>query len=87
MAKNNVKFKNTTHFKKNILFFSPAKGNHLWQFLWELLQNPEHKDIVRWENKQQKIFKLLNSRRVAQLWGIRKRNPEMTYDKMSRGIR
>ncbi|XP_045480060.1 DNA-binding protein D-ETS-4 [Harmonia axyridis] len=61
---------------------------HLWQFLKELLQNPQtHGSCIRWLDRAKGIFKIEDSVKVARLWGRRKNRPAMNYDKLSRSIR
>ncbi|ELK34968.1 ETS-related transcription factor Elf-3 [Myotis davidii] len=42
---------------------------------------------MRWENRQEGVFKFLRSEAVAQLWGQKKKNSSMTYEKLSRAMR
>ncbi|XP_061555227.1 LOW QUALITY PROTEIN: SAM pointed domain-containing Ets transcription factor-like [Phycodurus eques] len=66
----------------------PSQPIHLWQFLQELLLKPHnYSRCIRWINKENGIFKIEDSSRVARLWGIRKNRPAMNYDKLSRSIR
>ncbi|NXX65820.1 ELK4 protein, partial [Spizella passerina] len=58
----------------------------LWQFLLQLLQEPQNKDIICWTSNDGE-FKLLQAEEVARLWGIRKNKPSMNYDKLSRALR
>jgi hypothetical protein len=61
---------------------------HLWQFLKELLSQPQlYGSCIRWLDRQKGIFKIEDSVRVARLWGKRKNRPAMNYDKLSRSIR
>ncbi|XP_017005885.3 DNA-binding protein D-ETS-4 isoform X1 [Drosophila takahashii] len=61
---------------------------HLWQFLKELLANPQvNGTAIRWIDRSKGIFKIEDSVRVAKLWGRRKNRPAMNYDKLSRSIR
>jgi SAM pointed domain-containing ETS transcription factor len=61
---------------------------HLWQFLKELLSQPQmHSSCIRWLDRSQGVFKIEDSVRVALLWGRRKNRPAMNYDKLSRSIR
>ncbi|XP_076471451.1 uncharacterized protein LOC143301212 [Babylonia areolata] len=67
---------------------SQSKGNHLWEFIRDLLQNPVfNPSLVRWEDRAQGVFKFVQSEAVAQLWGRKKNNPQMTYEKLSRAMR
>jgi hypothetical protein len=64
------------------------QGNHLWQFLKELLLQPYmYQNCIRWLDRTKGIFKIEDSVRVAKLWGQRKNRPAMNYDKLSRSIR
>ncbi|XP_055000517.1 ETS domain-containing protein Elk-4 isoform X2 [Sorex araneus] len=58
----------------------------LWQFLLQLLQDPQHKNTICWTSNDGE-FKLLQAEEVARLWGIRKNKPNMNYDKLSRALR
>ncbi|XP_037353919.1 ETS domain-containing protein Elk-4 [Talpa occidentalis] len=58
----------------------------LWQFLLQLLQEPQHKNMICWTSNNGE-FKLLQAEEVARLWGIRKNKPNMNYDKLSRALR
>lgn len=61
---------------------------HLWQFLKELLSNPQdHGAAIRWLDRNKGVFKIEDSVMVAGLWGKRKNRPAMNYDKLSRSIR
>ena len=66
------------------------RGSHLWEFMLQLLlsnrsQGPNR--IVQWEDKQHGVFRILDSKRVAELWGQQKNNNKMTYEKLSRALR
>ncbi|CAD5124926.1 DgyrCDS13170 [Dimorphilus gyrociliatus] len=58
----------------------------LWQFLFELLRNGTHKDLIQWVNNDGE-FKLVDAEKVAKLWGMRKNKVNMNYDKLSRALR
>lgn len=58
----------------------------LWQFLLDILTDPEHVDIIKWVG-QDGEFKLADPERVARLWGERKNKPAMNYEKLSRALR
>lgn len=61
---------------------------HLWQFLKELLTQPQiYGSCIRWLDRPKGVFKIEDSVRVARLWGRRKNRPAMNYDKLSRSIR
>ena len=61
---------------------------HLWQFVKELLLQPQlYSASIHWVDREQGIFKIVDSNRVATLWGKRKTRPAMNYDKLSRSLR
>ncbi|OWF46540.1 uncharacterized protein LOC110455599 [Mizuhopecten yessoensis] len=62
---------------------------HLWEFIRDLLQNPEHcPKIIKWEDEDEGIFRVLKSTEVANEWGSMKKNKtKMTYEKLSRSLR
>ncbi len=65
-----------------------SKTGHLWQFLLELLCDARFSPrLIKWENRSQGIFRIVNSTAVANLWGQKKNNPNMNYEKLSRAIR
>lgn len=43
--------------------------------------------IIRWENRDDGVFRIIDSKLMAQLWGRRKHNSTMTYEKLSRALR
>ncbi|XP_015930868.1 ETS homologous factor isoform X2 [Parasteatoda tepidariorum] len=66
-----------------------GKGSgKLWEFIRDLLLNPAtNPSMIRWERREDGIFKFVQSDKVARLWGDRKQNPRMTYEKLSRAMR
>ncbi|XP_021538145.1 ETS-related transcription factor Elf-3 [Neomonachus schauinslandi] len=64
------------------------RGTHLWEFIRDILIHPElNEGLMKWENRQEGVFKFLRSEAVAQLWGQKKKNSSMTYEKLSRAMR
>ncbi|XP_040078437.1 ETS homologous factor isoform X9 [Ixodes scapularis] len=60
----------------------------LWEFIRDLLLNPTtNPSLIRWERREDGIFKFVQSDKVAKMWGDRKQNPRMTYEKLSRAMR
>nr|QWF36731.1 E74-like ETS transcription factor 3 isoform 9 [Homo sapiens] len=67
--------------------FAP-RGTHLWEFIRDILIHPElNEGLMKWENRHEGVFKFLRSEAVAQLWGQKKKNSNMTYEKLSRAMR
>ncbi|XP_068082864.1 ETS-related transcription factor Elf-5 [Anabrus simplex] len=59
----------------------------LWPFLRDLLKSGKNSEAIDWVQRDKGIFKVKDSRKLAQLWGERKNNPNMNYEKMSRTLR
>ncbi|KAM4721907.1 ETS-related transcription factor Elf-5 [Rhinophrynus dorsalis] len=65
-----------------------TSGSHLWEFLRDLLLSPEENNgILDWEDQSQGIFRVVKSEALARMWGKRKRNDKMNYEKLSRALR
>ncbi|KAJ8265895.1 hypothetical protein COCON_G00149940 [Conger conger] len=65
-----------------------ARGTHLWEFIRDILVHPEQNNgLMKWEDRREGVFKFLKSEAVAKLWGQRKRNSSMNYEKLSRAMR
>ena len=80
--------------ESNYTHFLPSSSQsqsgqiQLWQFLLELLSNPEkHSQVICWEKNRGGEFRLIDPDDVAKLWGVRKNKPNMNYDKLSRALR
>jgi hypothetical protein len=43
-----------------------------------------HSGSIHWVDRDKGVFKIVDSVRVAHLWGKRKNRPAMNYDKLSR---
>ncbi|XP_066439600.1 ETS homologous factor isoform X2 [Eleutherodactylus coqui] len=64
------------------------RGTHLWEFIRDILLTPEkNPGLIRWEDRSEGVFRFLKSEAVAQLWGKKKNNNSMTYEKLSRAMR
>ncbi|XP_075051759.1 ETS-related transcription factor Elf-3 isoform X2 [Mixophyes fleayi] len=65
-----------------------ARGTHLWEFIRDILLQPDlNEGLLKWEDRSEGVFKFLRSEAVAQLWGQKKKNSSMTYEKLSRAMR
>jgi len=82
------------------VFLLEMKVFHLWEFIHELLNvselqqqamhrgcEPNQVAPVIWESKEQGVFRVVDSKRLAKLWGEHKHNKTMTYEKLSRSLR
>ncbi|XP_008850585.1 ETS-related transcription factor Elf-5 isoform X3 [Nannospalax galili] len=64
------------------------QSSHLWEFVRDLLLSPdENCGILEWEDREQGIFRVVKSEALAKMWGQRKKNDRMTYEKLSRALR
>lgn len=64
------------------------RGTHLWEFIRDILLYPDRNPgLIKWEDRTEGVFRFLKSEAVAQLWGKRKNNSSMTYEKLSRAMR
>lgn len=59
----------------------------LWRFLLNLLEDPRNSPCIHWVQRDEGIFRILNTDWLARLWGRRHGNPRMTYEKMARAMR
>ncbi|ESO05956.1 hypothetical protein HELRODRAFT_63872, partial [Helobdella robusta] len=67
-----------------------TKSTHLWRFMRDLLDDPQFNPVyIKWENREKGVFRIVpgQSKNIARLWGMKKNNPTMTFDKMSRSLR
>lgn len=78
------------NFKLTVPLCSSAapRGTHLWEFIRDILMHPEkNQGLMKWEDRREGVFKFLKSEAVAQMWGQKKKNSSMTYEKLSRAMR
>ncbi|NWI55648.1 ETV7 factor, partial [Calyptomena viridis] len=59
----------------------------LWIYIFQLLSDSRYEPYIRWEDKGNKVFRVVNPNGLAQLWGNHKNRMNMTYEKMSRALR
>uniref|UniRef100_A0A8C1NRA5 E74-like factor 3 (ets domain transcription factor, epithelial-specific ) n=1 Tax=Cyprinus carpio TaxID=7962 RepID=A0A8C1NRA5_CYPCA len=76
------------HFIQSKKSKHAPRGTHLWEFIRDILIHPEkNHGLMKWEDRRDGVFKFLKSEAVAQLWGQKKKNSSMTYEKLSRAMR
>ncbi|XP_041639367.1 ETS-related transcription factor Elf-3 isoform X2 [Cheilinus undulatus] len=64
------------------------RGIHLWEFIRDILIHPDrNQGLMKWEDRREGVFKFIKSEAVAQMWGQKKKNSSMTYEKLSRAMR
>ncbi|NXI05064.1 ETV7 factor, partial [Pachycephala philippinensis] len=59
----------------------------LWEYVYQLLCDRRYEPYIRWEDRDAKVFRVVNPNGLAQLWGNHKNRMNMTYEKMSRALR
>ncbi|XP_008061185.1 transcription factor ETV7 [Carlito syrichta] len=59
----------------------------LWDYVYQLLLDARYEPYIRWEDKDAKIFRVVDPNGLARLWGNHKNRVNMTYEKMSRALR
>ncbi|XP_015740399.1 transcription factor ETV7 isoform X3 [Coturnix japonica] len=59
----------------------------LWDYIYQLLSDSRYEPYIKWEDKEAKLFRIVNPHGLAQLWGNHKNRMNMTYQKMSRALR
>jgi ETS translocation variant 6/7 len=59
----------------------------LWDYIYQLLSDSQCENFIRWEDKESKIFQIVDPNELAPLWGNHKNRTNMTYGKTSRALR
>ncbi|XP_068121665.1 transcription factor ETV7-like [Hyperolius riggenbachi] len=59
----------------------------LWDYLYHLLDDKRYESFIKWEDKDSRVFRVVDPNKLASLWGNHKNRPNMTYEKMSRALR
>ncbi|KAG3289330.1 transcription factor ETV7 isoform X1 [Ictidomys tridecemlineatus] len=59
----------------------------LWDYVYQLLRDARYEPYVRWEDKDAKVFRVVDPNGLARFWGNQKNRVNMTYEKMSRALR
>ena len=64
------------------------KGKKIWEFLLELINNPEtNPSVIKWENEEEGTFRFVQPDEIAEMWGKRRKNKFLTYDYFARALR
>ncbi|ELK33807.1 Transcription factor ETV7 [Myotis davidii] len=59
----------------------------LWDYVYQLLSDTRYQSVIRWEDEDARIFRVVDPNGLARLWGNHKNRVNMTYEKMSRALR
>ena len=63
--------------KYTYIYMGKAK---ITQWLLEVLRSPEHNpSVMRWEDEERGVFRMVDHAELARMWGIAKNNPDMDY--------
>ncbi|KAJ8299492.1 hypothetical protein KUTeg_023552 [Tegillarca granosa] len=74
--------------KRDFVFhFNKIGAKHvlLWKFLLEKLRDSP--DLVRWTDRENGLFRFVDTIEISRQWGIKKGKGDMTFEKLSRAIR
>ncbi|XP_050702920.1 ETS homologous factor-like [Eriocheir sinensis] len=64
------------------------RGPRNWEFVIRLLADPRsNPSLIRWEQKDQGVFRLVQPAVIASMWGKRSDRPNLSYDNFARGLR
>ncbi|KAK3101725.1 hypothetical protein FSP39_005874 [Pinctada imbricata] len=65
-----------------------SNTKHLCDFMKTLLDDPStNPSLVRWEDEPSRVFSIIQSKMVAQMWGTFKNNSKMNYENFGRAMR
>lgn len=65
-----------------------VRGPKNWEFVIRLLLDISfNPGVIRWEDKADYTFRLVNPAAIAKMWGERANKPNLTYDNFARGLR
>ncbi|XP_045175764.2 uncharacterized protein LOC123536551 isoform X2 [Mercenaria mercenaria] len=79
---NNTETREYKHKKKL------KRGCRLWEYIRNLLLDPcTNPSLIKWEDRNEGTFKLVENKRIAYNWGMKKGNTDMSYEKLSRAMR
>ena len=56
-----------------------AKITH---WLLKVLRSPAHNpSVMRWEDEERGVFRVVDQAELGRMWGVAKNNPDMDYEK------
>lgn len=59
-------------FNSVFLTFSSVDCRLLWDYVYQLLSDSRYENFIRWEDKESKIFRIVDPNGLARLWGNHK---------------
>jgi len=67
---------------------SPGTSCKMVQWIVSLLRDPKYNpSVITWQDEANGVFTIKNTVKYAKLWGEKKNNKLMNYEKLSRGMR
>lgn len=60
------------HFTEFSLPLLSADCRLLWDYVYQLLSDSRYENFIRWEDKESKIFRIVDPNGLARLWGNHK---------------
>ncbi|XP_060569971.1 uncharacterized protein LOC132728338 isoform X2 [Ruditapes philippinarum] len=81
---------NEPHSLENVGFKAKKlkRGCRLWEYIRNLLLDPRtNPSLIKWEDRKEGTFKLVQNKKIAFDWGWKKGNSDMSYEKLSRAMR
>lgn len=83
LPQRNYKTKRPTPQKR-----SPGTSCKMVQWIVSLLRDPKYNpSVITWLDEAEGVFTIKNTVKYAKLWGEKKNNKNMNYEKLSRGMR
>lgn len=69
------------------IFTGRNKRLSLQGFIAEVIMDSRYNpSVIRWLNEQERIFQIVESELLAEMWGKHKHNSSMSWSKMSRAM-
>lgn len=61
--------------------FSSVDCRLLWDYVYQLLSDSRYENFIRWEDKESKIFRIVDPNGLARLWGNHKvKRPNICWE-------
>ena len=55
----------------------------LWDYVYQLLSDSRYENFIRWEDKESKIFRIVDPNGLARLWGNHKVREQCIFPPMA----
>ena len=72
----------TRRFKFQVTH-STRRTVKITHWLLKVLQSPKHNPrVMRWEDEENGVFRIMNHIELGRMWGLVKANPDMDFEKL-----